>query len=54
MSTENDALKKNLCLKKRRELINNGIPPDKLKIRTFEQFNDGKKVVWIDEKEKID
>ena len=29
MMSREDALKENLCLKKRRELINNGIPPDK-------------------------
>ena len=39
-------------MKKRRELFNNGIPPDKLKIRNFELFNDGKKVVLIDKNEK--
>ena len=54
MLSREDALKENLCLKKRRELINNGIPPDKLKIRNFELFNDGKKVLLIDENEKTD
>ena len=52
MLSREDALKENLCLKKRRELINNGISPDKLKIRNFELFNDGKKVLLIDENEK--
>ena len=54
MLSREDALKENLCLKKRRELINNGIPPDKPKIRNFELFNDGKKGVLIDENEKTD
>ena len=54
MLSREDALKENLCLKKRIELINNGIPPDKLKIRKFELYNDGKKVVLIDENEKTD
>ena len=54
MLSRKDALKENLCLKMRRELINNNIPTDKLKIRNFELFNDGKEVLLIDENEKID
>ena len=54
MLSREDALKENPCLKKRRELINNGITPEKLKIRNFELFDDGKKVVLIDENEKTD
>ena len=54
MLSREDALKENLCLKKRGELINNGITPDKLKIRNFELFNDGKKVVLIEENDKTD
>ena len=49
-----DVLNKNLCLKKRRELINNGVPPDKLKIPIFEPLNNGKNVVLIDQNEKTD
>ena len=54
MLSREDVLKNNLCLKKRRELINNSIPPDNLKIRNFELFNDRKTVVLIGENEKTD
>ena len=37
-----DAFKKILRLKKRREQIKTGVPPDKLKLRNFELFTDGK------------
>ena len=33
-----DAKRENMCLKKRRELLNNGITPSQLKIRNFELF----------------
>ena len=36
-----DAKRENMCLKKRRELLNNGIFPSQLKIRNFELFQDG-------------
>ena len=36
-----DAKRENMCLKKRRELLNNGITPTQLKIRNFELFKDG-------------
>ena len=42
--SKEDAIKENLCLKKRRELLEENFPRDKLKIRNFELFNDGKKV----------
>ena len=38
------AIKENVCLKKRRELLEEIVPGDKLKIRNLELFNDGKKV----------
>ena len=42
--SKEDAINENLCLKKRRELIEENVPRDKLKIRNLELFNDGKKV----------
>ena len=36
-----DAKRENMCLKKWRELLNNGITPWQLKIRNFELFQDG-------------
>ena len=42
--SKEDAIKKNLCFKKRRELLEENVPSDKLKIRNVELFNDGKKV----------
>ena len=36
-----DAKRGKMCLKKRRELLNNGITPSQLKIRNFELFQDG-------------
>ena len=39
-----EVIKENQVLKKRRELLHEGIPREKLKIRNFELFNDGKKV----------
>ena len=43
LSKEN-AIKENLCLRKRSELREENVPRDKLKIRNLELFNDGKKV----------
>ena len=54
MLSKEEDLKENLSLKKMREQINNGIAPDKLKIRNFELFNDEKKVLLVDENEKTD
>ena len=42
LSKEN-ARKENLCLKRRRELLDEGVPKEKIKIRNFELFKDGKK-----------
>ena len=42
--SKEDALKENLILKKRRELLTEGVPRDTLKIRNLELFNDGAKV----------
>ena len=39
-----DVIKENQVLKNRRELLDEGVPREKLKIRNFELFNDGKKV----------
>ena len=36
-----DAKRENMCLKKRRELLNNGITASQLKIRNIELFQDG-------------
>ena len=41
--SKEDAMKENLCLKRRRELLDEGAPKEKIKIRNFELFNDGKK-----------
>ena len=51
MLSKEDAQKENLCLKKRRGLINNGVLPEKLKIRNLELFNDGKKVPLTEEEQ---
>ena len=42
-SSKEDARKENLCLKRRRELLDEGVPKEKIKIRNFELFNDGKR-----------
>ena len=39
-----DAKRKTLCLIKRQELLNNGIPPSELKVRNFELFMNDKNV----------
>ena len=39
-----DALKENQMLKKRTELLDGGVPKEKLKIRNLELYNDGVKV----------
>ena len=39
-----EALKENQMLKKRRELLDGGVPKEKLKIRNLELYNDGVKV----------
>ena len=39
-----DVIKENQVLKKRRELPDEGVPREKLKIRNFELFKDGKNV----------
>ena len=45
--TRDDALKENQMLKKRRELLNGGVPKEKLKIRNLEFYNDMFKVVQL-------
>ena len=52
MFSREDALKENLRLKKRKELINNSEPHDK--IRNFKLINAGKKILLIDAKDKTD
>lgn len=42
--TPEDAKKENMILKKRRELINSGVPKEKLSIRSLELYNDGDKI----------
>ena len=42
--TKEDAAKENQILKKRRELITEGVPKEKLRIRNLELFNDNVKV----------
>ena len=39
-----DVCKKNQVLKERRELLEEGVPREKIKNRNFELFNDGKKI----------
>ena len=53
LSREN-AKEKSLCLKKRRELRDDGVVTEKLKIRNFKLFNDGKKILLIEEEGKTD
>ena len=38
-----ESVRKNLCLKKWRELINDGVPNEKLKVQNFDLFNGGEK-----------
>ena len=42
--SRDDALKENQMLKKRRELLDGGVPTEKLKIRNLELYNDEVKV----------
>ena len=42
--TKESAIKENEILKKRRQLLDEGVPREKLKIRNLELFNDGVKV----------
>ena len=42
--TRDDALKENQMLKKRRELLDGGVPKEKLKIRNLGLYNDRVKV----------
>ena len=39
-----DSIKENLCLKRRREKLEKGVPREKKKIRNLELFHDGAKV----------
>ena len=50
--SKKDTIKENLCLKKRRELLKENVPRDKLNIRNLELFNDGKKVDLGDNHER--
>ena len=42
--SRDDALKENQMLKKRRELLDGGVPKEKLKILNLELYSDGVKV----------
>ena len=42
--SKEDAIKENLFRKKRRELLEENVPRNKLKIGNLELFNDGKKL----------
>ena len=42
--SEEDSIKDNLCLKRRREMLEEGVPLKKPKIRNLELFHDGAKV----------
>ena len=42
--SKDEAIKESLCLKKRRELLEEGVPREKLTIRNFELFNNEVKV----------
>ena len=50
MQTKNDSVRGKMCLRKWRELKNNGVPEQKLKTRNFEVFNDGKKEIESSER----
>ena len=50
--SKEDAIKENLCLKKRREIIEEYVPREKLKIRNLELFNDGRKIDLGDNHER--
>ena len=49
--SKEDAIKENVCLKKQRELLEENVPLDKMKLRNLELFNDGKKVDLVDNRE---
>ena len=42
--SKEDSIKENLCLKRRREMLEEGVPREKLEIRNIELFHDGAKV----------
>ena len=42
--SKEDSIKENLCLKRRREMLEEGVAWEKLKIRNLEIFHDGAKV----------
>ena len=42
--SKEDSIKENLCLKRRREMLEEGVPREQLKIRNLELFHDGAKV----------
>ena len=52
--SKEDARKENLCFKRRRELLDEGVPKEKIKITNFELFNDGKKKVMIEAEQADD
>ena len=45
--TRDDAQKENQMLKKQRELLDGGVPKEKLKVRNLELYNDGVKVQLV-------
>ena len=52
--SKEDALKENLILERRRELLDQGVPAEKLKIRNLELFKEGQKVKIKRERAKSD
>ena len=42
--SKEDSIKENLCLKRRREMLEEGVPREKLKVRNLELIHDGAKV----------
>ena len=42
--SKEDSIKENLCLKRRREMLEEGVPREKRKVRNLELFHDGAKV----------
>ena len=42
--SKEDYIKENLCLKRRREMLEEGVPREKMKIRNLELIHDGAKV----------
>ena len=53
MLSRQNVEKENLCLKKRRELIDSGFLPKKQLLHIFELFKDGKKTLLIEKEGRL-